>query len=182
MGDDLTVLRLDVDADAVRALLEAIPGVSPAELPAPDTEREGDDADLVTAPSRERTGPRVGETPPPGAGDQHDPVEESSDDGRSPLLLAGVAGAVLAVLVAVGGLLYRRRSSGAGSPSISGLEDVSVPDVGPLGADSDPSASSAGPDRSPSRIDRAPLIGMAALAVGSVVVRALRAGAADRDD
>lgn len=175
MSDDLTILRLDVDADAVRALLESIPGLSPAELSEIEAGGEPDETDSDAAPSRERTGPRVGETPPPGAGDQHDPAVDA-DDGRSTLLIAGAVGAVLAVVAAVGAVLYRRRSSGADSPTVPSLDGVGLPDVdvGPFGDDSSDESIEA--DRSPSTIDRAPLIGMAALALGGVVLRAVRSG------
>ena len=181
MSDDLTVLRLDVDADAVRALLESIPGLSPAALSEFGSDEAGAGADADPAPSRERTGPRVGETPPPGAGDQHDP-EETTSDGRSTLLIAAVAGTVLAVVAAVGALLYRRRASGAGSLSVPNIDGVPDLNVGPFGDDDpdDPDDEATETSRSPSTVDSAPLIGMAALALGGVVVRAVQsAGNAD---
>jgi hypothetical protein len=176
MSDDLTVLRLDVDADAVRALLESIPGLSPAELPEIEPERESDRTDSDPSPPRERTGPRVGETPAPGVGDEYDPAKDS-DDGHSTLLIAGAVGAVLAVVAAVGAVLYRRRSSDGTSLSAPDVGGIGVPDVdvGPFGGD-DPADEPVETERSPSTIDRAPLIGMVALAVGGVVVRAVRSG------
>jgi hypothetical protein len=181
MSDDLTVLRLDVDADAVRALFESIPGLSPAELSETGPDEAGAETAAEPAPSRERTGPRVGETPPPGAGDQHDPaVASESSDGRSTLLVAAVAGAVLAAVAAVGALLYRRRSSNGGSLSAPDLDGVPDLNVGPFG-DDEPDEEATETPRPPSTVDSAPLIGMAALAVGGVVVRTVRSGA-DADD
>lgn len=180
MSDDLTVFRFDIDADAVRTVLDSILGLSPADLDglesaadtATGTERS------PTAPSAERTGPRVGETPPPGAGDtvaEHDyngPTE--SDDGRNMFLLAGAGVTLVGTIAAVGAVLYRRRSTGS--------DDLPIPDVdtslGLLGEDEDSEddiatdgSQRSDTDRSESAVDAAPLVGMALLAVGGAVVR-----------
>jgi len=191
MTDDLTVLRLDIDSAAMRTLLEAIPGVEPADFAgafdeADDDETRGTATERTSAPSASRSGPRVGETPPPGAGDQvREPDEtdgEREEDGRRrTLLLAGVGATVLAVLAGVAALVYRRRSADG--------DEVPIPDVGSL-LDGDEQASPAhegirddeqidddrisADERAASTIDAAPFVGMGALAASAVVARYVR--------
>jgi len=185
MTDDISLFRFDIDAEAIRALLEAL-GVPPAALDELDTETDGasSDSSTRTPPSRERTGPRVGETPPPGAGEQVPPSEaDEDDDGRRRLLLlAGAGVTVLAALTAVGAFRYRRRSGASELPTPD--VDLSTPDLdrvtGLVGGDDD-TVDDAEPEPTPERerpesaVDAAPLIGMAALAVGAVVRRAVTA-------
>jgi len=175
--DDLTILRLDVDAEAMKALLEAIPGVEPADLepPATDTD-DGEATSSASSPATERTGPRVGETPPPGAGDQVTISKESGGRSRRRLaLFAGGGVAVLAVVGAVATVFSRRRKS----------DDRDAFDIGdslPIGDDeTDDYDETVGHDddvgetgRIASKTDGAPVLGMAVLAVGAVVVRRMQ--------
>jgi hypothetical protein len=179
MTDDFTVLRLDIDSAAMRALLEAIPGVEPGDFDETDDDQaRGTVTERTSAPSTSRSGPRVGETPPPGAGDQLREPDEADGEGdeggrRRTLLLAGVGTTVFAVLAGVAALLYRRRSTDG--------DEVSVLDVGGL-LDGDEQASTtpegtgdddriSADERAASTVDAAPFVGMGALAVSAVVAR-----------
>ncbi|ACV49254.1 MULTISPECIES: hypothetical protein [Halomicrobium] len=166
MTDEFSVFRFDVDAEAMRALLESL-GVEPS-VPAAFEPDEIDD-ERASEPHGERTGPRVGETPPPGAGDQNaaDDSPEASDGGRRTLLVAA-AGTAVVLLTVLAVVVYRRRSGET-------LPDVPIPDVGtlpgPFGDADEPS-----PERSRSAadgetVDAAPLVGMALLSLGGAVLR-----------
>jgi len=177
MTDDLTIFQFDVDAATVRTLVDAIPGLGPEDIdelglldepPAEGT--EATDSQSTASPATERTGPRVGETPPPGAGDtvELDSEPAESEGGRKTFLLAGAGVTALAALAGGGFYLYRRRTGDA--------PDLSVPDIGVLGDDSrDQEAERrTREDRVQSAVDGAPMIGMALLAVGGAVVRRVR--------
>jgi len=183
MTDDISLFRFDIDAEAIRVLLDAL-GVPPAALDELDieTDEDGDTSAVSTPPSGERTGPRVGETPPPGAGEQVPPSADDEDDGspKRLLLLAGGGAALLATLAGIGAVLYRRRSPSSDLPTPD--LDLPTPDLDRAtgliggGADGDGRANdeperAVARERPESTVDTAPLIGMAALAVGAVVLR-----------
>ncbi|PSP93762.1 hypothetical protein BRC91_09230 [Halobacteriales archaeon QS_4_62_28] len=175
MTDDLTVLRLDVDSEAMRTLLEAIPGVEPADLePLAETD-DGDDEAGESPPSTERTGPRVGETPPPGAGDPTTEAEGSDAGGRNRRRIALVGAISVTALAVVGAVLYRRRGRDRGIDfDFDDRDGLPVGDGG--GTDGGSETETATSERLSSKIDVAPILGMALLAVAAVVVRRLQAG------
>jgi len=182
MTGDLTVLRLDVDSEAMRTLLEAIPGVEPADLEPPVETDDGDDEAGESPPSTERTGPRVGETPPPGAGDPITEAEGSDAGGRNRrrIALVGAIGVTaLAVVGAVAAVLYRRRGRDRGI-DFDDRDGLPVGDGGGTdggGETETPAAEeTATSERLSSKIDAAPILGMALLAVAAVIVRRLQAG------
>lgn len=180
MPDDFSVLRLDIDGEAMRALL-AVLGVPPSTVEGVEREEPDTGDEARSAPSRERAGPRTGETPPPGAGDAVAPDEEApGDEGRNTLLLAALGTALLGVVAAAGYLLYRRRSNGTGiSERVPGTDDVPVPDIadptGLLGDDEgEPEPEPRATTDGGRPVDAAPLIGMGALALAGAAVRRVR--------
>lgn len=213
---DFTVFQFDVDEDAVRRLLSAIPGVTPLASDEPDASDDarrppggesataGDDAvggttgagpgdaneavadaagveahlgDSASTSSerpsaRKWTGPS---TPWPGA-----PTDEPDDGGlldrlRSKrALLAGAAVALLGAVsaAAVWYLKFRGDDGGSGGQDHRGRVRAGGADSG--AADREPHA-----DDSDSRsypVDASPVIGMAFLAIGTVVLRRFRGG------
>lgn len=182
MADDLTVFQFDVDAEAVRTLLEAVPGISPDDLDELDVAEQADEqpeqrSGTTATPSTERTGPRVGETPPPGAGDavESGDDETDSDEGRNTLLLAGIGATVLAAVAGVGLYVYRRRSSDGEALSVPAVDtDLDVIGDSEDGMDDDGSE-----DRTRSAVDAAPLVGMALLALGGAIVRHVQSSGDD---
>jgi len=179
MSDDFSLLRFDIDEAAMRSILDAL-GVSPAQLDAFDDADSTESTSPTAPPSTDRRGPRVGETPPPGAGEQvpADAADDEASGRRRTLLLAGAGGAVLAVVAAVGAVLYRRRSDAGDLPT----PDFPTPDLdrvtGAFGDDEDADetvpTSATDRDRPDSTVDVAPLVGMAALAVGGTIIRTIR--------
>ncbi|WP_372480432.1 hypothetical protein ACAH01_04870 [Halomicrobium sp. HM KBTZ05] len=173
MTDEFSVFRFDVDAEAMRALLESL-GVEPSVSAA--FERDETDDERASAPHGERTGPRVGETPPPGAGDQVAPEDspEESDGGRRTLLVAALGTAVVALLMAVAVVVYRRRS-GETLPDVPVPDGVPIPDVGtlpgPFGDGDEPSPERSRSPADEETVDAAPLVGMALLSLGGAVLR-----------
>ncbi|WP_018258008.1 hypothetical protein [Halomicrobium katesii] len=173
MTDEFSVFRFDVDAEAMRALLESL-GVEPS-VPAA-FEPDETDAERASEPHGERTGPRVGETPPPGAGDQIavEDSPEASGGGRRTLLVAAVGTAVVALLTVLAVVVYRRRS-GETLPDVPVPDDVPIPDVGtlpgPFGDADEPNPERSRPAADEETVDAAPLVGMTLLSLGGAVLR-----------